>query len=88
MGRESAGERSLLLNHNLHSAYLSLVDPNFAELTRLQTARSSMVFPILLLANRYRAGAVKRPPLLTTDVVRTTGSLTLEPCRTAIGSPF
>ncbi|WP_205915266.1 WecB/TagA/CpsF family glycosyltransferase [Prescottella equi] len=50
------GERSLLLNHNLHSAYLSLVDPNFAEAYALADRTIIDGFPILLLANRYRAG--------------------------------
>ncbi|MBM4481053.1 hypothetical protein GS444_17555 [Rhodococcus hoagii] len=44
------------MNHNLHSAYLSLVDPNFAEAYALADRTIIDGFPILLLANRYRAG--------------------------------
>jgi len=48
--------RRLLLNHNLHSAYLSLVDPSFADAYALADRTIIDGFPILLLANRYRAG--------------------------------
>lgn len=48
--------RRLLLNHNLHSAYLHLVDSNFAEAYAFADRTIIDGFPVLLLVNRYRAG--------------------------------
>ncbi|WFR73549.1 WecB/TagA/CpsF family glycosyltransferase [Prescottella defluvii] len=62
---DSADQRRLILNHNLHSAYLSLIDDDFAETYALADRTIVDGFPILLVANRYRAR--RGEPALSSD---------------------